>query len=165
MLVQEKVVELYSDAELEKLKTKIKIWTGALCALGLAGLTACIAMAALTTTGNAERMELACVGTAIVTGWVVIYCAIFVVTAARREYGHATMLRTEERERIEGPVKVTKERLLIKKSIAVRRVEVETENGPVRLLVTDRRADKLAKAGASAVYVAHGYVAGYDTNI
>ena len=69
------------------------------------------------------------------------------------------MLRSEPRERIEGPVTVTDERLRIRGSINVRRVEVASETGTQRVLVHENRAKRLAELPVTAVYVAHGYVA------
>ncbi len=156
------IVELYSDGEMSGMKKKIRVWTVALCLLGAAALGACIAMAAMTGTGNAERMELYAVATATVSGWIVLYCAYFVVGTCRRELLHAAMLRAEERTRVEGIVTVTKAKLAIRKSITARRVEVRSPEGLTRMLVTENRAAKLMNAGAVAVYSAHGYVAAYE---
>lgn len=157
------IVELYSDGDLLRLRRRIRIWTGLLCAVAAAALAACIALAALTNTANALKTELAAELTSTLAGWFVIYCGVFVVAAARRELAHAQMLRAEERERAEGAVTVTKERLRIRKSVAVRRVELRREEQVQRFLVAESRADALAKADAGAVYTAHGYIAAYET--
>lgn len=157
-----RIVELYSDAELERLRKKIRTWSVAAAAVLAGGIIACTVMAALTTTGNAERMELSAVATSVATGWVTIYCCYFAVGTARREYLHAVMLRTEERVRTEGDIKVTGERIAIRRSITARRVEIAGPEGGARMLVTERKAAELGACGAVAVYSAHGYIAAYE---
>ena len=116
------IVELYDDREIARLSRRIRSWTAAIGVLAAAALAVCVTLAALTNTANAGRMELAAIAVSTLAGWVIIYCSLFVVTEGRRELGHARMLREEERERVEGQIAVTKERLIIRKSIRVRRV-------------------------------------------
>lgn len=160
--MNEQIVELYGDSDMARLKRRIKGWTVGLCVLAVAALVACIAMAASVRTENATRLELTAVAVSTVAGWIVIYGAIFVVAATRRELTHAEMLHREPRERVVGAVTVTKERLIIRKSITVRRVEVCGADGTRRLLVCESRAKKLAAGDAAAVYAAYGYIAAYE---
>lgn len=157
-----RIVELFCDDDMARLARQIKRWRTALAIVAAAGLAACVTMAAVTRTGNASQMELAVIAVSTVTGWLVLYGAIFVVAVRRREMAHGAMLRGEERERTAGTVTVTDERFTIRKSVAVRRVEVRDGDQTHRFLVCDSRAAALATAGASAVYTAHGYVAAYE---
>lgn len=159
------IVELYSESDRNRLRRKVSVWTGILLGIALAALIACIAMAALTNTANADRMELGAVAVSTAAGWFVIYCGIFILSRDRRELAHAEMLRGEPRERVEGTIRVTGERLAIRKSIVALRVEVSGGEGTERVLVTEQRGSALAKAaesGAAAVYTVHGYVAAYE---
>ena len=160
--VKERIVELYGEAELQRLRRKVRGWRIALCSLSLAALTACVVMAALTNTANAAQMELAAVAVDIVAGWIVIYCGIFAAAAGRHELEHAEMLRKEERTRIAGTAIVTDQRVVIRRSIAARRVEVRGNGEVHRLLVCESRAKALMEAETAALYVAHGYVAAYE---
>ncbi len=155
-------VELYTDADVRGLRRKIKGWTLALGLFSLLALGVCIALAALTTTGNAQRMELAAIAVSTVSGWIVLYCAIFTVGNARRELGHAGTLREGERERVEGRVRVTRRWLRIKKSITALAVDVETPEGVRSFWVSRSRAKRLSEAGPTALYICHGYVAAYE---
>ena len=157
-----RIVELFPDEVTDQLARQIKRWRTALAIVAAAALAACIGMAVATNTANAARMEPAAIAVSTVAGWIVLYGAIFVVAARQRELAHAGMLRAEERERTEGTVTVTDERFAIRKSVAVRRVEVRAGDEIHRFLVCDSRASTLAAAGASAVYTAHGYVAAYE---
>ena len=110
----------------------------------------------------AARMELAVIGVSTLAGWIVIYCGMFTVAAARRELAHANMLHREARETVRGAVSVTDERVTIRQSITARRVEVAADGQTRRLLVCEARAAALAAAGASVLYTVHGYVAAYE---
>ena len=160
--MDKRIVELYSDAELARLERRIKRWRIALWVLAAAALAACVGMTALTDTGNAARMETAVIAVSTLAGWIFIYGRNFVVAAGRRELSHALMLREEERQRVEGTVTVTGERVVIRRSITARRVEVTEDGKTTRLLVCESRAGKLAAAGAVALYTAHSYAAAYE---
>ena len=160
--MESSIVELYGEADMQRLRLKVKGWFIALGVLAAMALAACVVMAALTGTANAGRMELAVVIVNIAVGWIVIYLGIFVAMAGRHELQHAEMLAKEERTRIVGTPVVTDERIVIRKSIAARRVELHTEKETLRLLVCESRAKALEKAGAVALYTANGYVAAYE---
>lgn len=163
--MQERLVELFSDEDIKKLRRKIKNWRLALCVFSALALGACVTFAALATTATAGTMELAAIVTSTVSGWIVLYCAVFTVGGARRELGHAGTLREGERERVEGRTTVTKHWLRIKKSITAREVEVETAEGKRAFWVVDSRAGRLSKADPTAIYISHGYVAAYEVNV
>ena len=156
------IVELYTAEEIARLERRVKRVLTALIVLGAAALIACITLAALANVRNAGRLELAAVIVSTVAGWVCIYGGVFGVSAGKKEIGHANMLRSEPRERIDGPVTVTGERLRIRGSITVRRVEVASETGKQRVLVHENRAERLACLPVTAVYTAHGYVAAVE---
>ena len=160
--MEKEIVELYGDADMARLKRRITRWRVALWALAAAALAACVVMCALTGTANAARMETTVIVVSVLTGWIVIYGGVFVVSASRRELSHAEMLRSEERQKVTGTVTLTAERVAIRHSITARRVEVQGEGKPIQLLVCQTRAETLAAAGACAVYTAHGYVAAYE---
>ena len=162
MAVENRTVELYGDAELARLKRRIARWRAELWALAAAALAACVGMIVHTNTGNAARMEQAVIAVSTLAGWIVLYGGIFGVSARRRELGHAQMLRAEERQTVRGTVTVTAERVVIRRSITARRVEVRENGETRRLLVCEPRAAALAAAGASVLYTAHGYVAAYE---
>ena len=160
--MESRIVELYDDAAMARLERRIRRWRVLLWALCAGALAVCVWMIVHTGTVNAARMELAVIGISTVTGWIVIYAGIFVVTAARRELAHAGMLRREERETARGAVTVTDERVVIRNSITARWVEVSADGKTRRLLVCETRAGDLAAAGAAALYAAHSYVAAYE---
>lgn len=159
--MDEKIIELYSDADMARMERRIKRWRIALFTLSAVALAVCLVLISLTGTENAQRMELTVVAVSTVAGWIVIYGVLFVAAPARRELDHARMLRHEERQTVAGTVTVTGERFVIRKSVAVRRVEVREGDETHRLLVCESRAGALAAADAATLYVCHGYVAAY----
>lgn len=154
------ISEIFTDADTERLRKKIKLWIIALCIAAAAALAVCSVLAATVTTANAESSEFRTIIISTLSGWVIIYCAVFVVGSARRELAHSKTLSEGERERFEGKVTVTRERLRIKKSVCARGVEVETPSGTVHFWVVESKAAKLKDA--RAVYAVHGYVAAYE---
>lgn len=152
------IMELYTEEDIALLERRVKRHRAALIVLAAAALIACIVLAALANARNAGKLELAAVLVSTVAGWICIYDGVFTVSAGKKEIGHANMLRSEPRERIDGPVTVTDERLRIRGSITVRRVETGTQ----KALVHENRAKRLAELPAAALYVAHGYVAAVE---
>ena len=163
--MREGIVELYSDADLDRLTKQIRQRRAANSLIAAAALVACIAMIACADTRNAASMEVASIIVSTVAGWIVIYGSVFVVSVRRRELRHATMLHEEERQMVSGVVTVTDERVVIRRSITARRVEVRGEKEMQRLLVCESRAAALAQAGADTVYAVHGYVAAYEVSL
>lgn len=158
------IVELYSDADIARLEGQIRRWRLACVLLATAALTACLAMIALTRTANAARMEGLVIAVSTAAGWIVIYAYLFVIAARKRELGHARRLRSEAREAVRGAVAVTDERVVIRRSITARRVEVRGEGEVRRLLVCETRAGALEGLNAATLYTVHGYVAAYEVS-
>ena len=163
--MESRIVELYDDAAMTHLERKIKRWRICLWTLGAAALAACVGMILCTGTANAARMELAVILVSTLAGWIVIYGGTFCVATTRRELAHARMLRSEERQAVIGRITVTNEQVVIRNSIAARRVEVETDGQVRRLLVCETRAGCLTTPGITALYTAHGYVAAYEVKL
>ena len=158
----ERVVELYSDKDLTRLKKRITHWRTALLILAAAAFFACVVMISLTRTENAARMETAVIAVSTAAGWIVIYGQVFVVTACRRELKHAEMLRSDARKTLAGRISVTDERVKIKSSITARRVEICDNGETSRVLVCETRARELSEATTSAIYTVHGFIAAYE---
>ena len=156
------IVELYTEEDVAKLERKVRRHRAALTALAVCALIACVTLAALTNLRNISWTEPTVIAISIVVGWICIYDGVFIVSGGKKEIGHANMLRSGERERVDGPLTVTDERFRIRGSIAVRRVVIDTETGPQKALVCDTRTPLLKGRAVTAVYTAHGYVAAVE---
>ena len=153
---------LYSPEDIPRLERKIKreralVW-------GLSGLTLglCVLFCCLTTTANAERMELAAIVSSSLGGWLVIYRRLFCLQDARHELEHARHLLETPGSPLRGRLSVTKERLRIKNSICLRILLLDDGETRRRLKVNETRVKALQKWDGAQVTVllVGGYVAG-----
>ena len=158
----ETIQRLYSPADLPRLEKKIKgerrlIWA-------LAGLTlaACILLACLTNTANAEEMELAAILCSTVGGWLVIYRRLFGLLETRYELQHARYLLETPGDILRGRLSITKERLRIKNSIRIRILLLEDGKKTQRLKVNENKVRALRPYDGKTVTLtlAGGYVSG-----
>ena len=106
----ENMTPLYGPEDIRALERKVKTSRLLCWLLGLGALAACVSCCALTNSGNAGRMELACVVTWTLAGWIVLYLRRFVTAETKHELQHAAMLNAGEPETLRGRVTVTKER-------------------------------------------------------
>ena len=153
---------MYSPEDIPRLEKKIRIERALVW--GLAGLTLalCVLCCCLTTTANAERMELIAVICSTVGGWCVIYRRLFGLEETKHELEHARHLLETDLESAEGLLHVTKERLRIKKSIRIRIVTLEDGGHARRLMVNETRVGQLLPCDGqrARLWLAGSYVAG-----
>lgn len=154
--------DFYRPEDPDRLKEKEKrerawVWT-------LSGLTLalCVLFCCLTTTANADRMELATLITSCVGGWLVIYRRVFGMQEARHEREHASYLLTAERTTARGRLTITKDRLRIRGSIRIRILLLEDGTKTRRLKVNETKVRALRPFDGKDVTLtlAGGYVAG-----
>ena len=160
----ENMTPLYSPEELSRLEKKCKTIRALCWALGIAALLGCGSLCLVTTSGNAEKTELACILTWTLAGWIVLYLRHFTLSEARAELRHANMLAHAdgELETLSGRVTVTEERMRIIGSIRFTVVLLENAEGKRRLKVCSSRAKKLKAAGDElTLTLVNGYIAGY----
>ena len=159
----ERVVELYSPQRLEQLKKRRKTVKRLLWVLGLSALAVCVVLTALANSHNLYRMLLACICVSVGAAWVIIYFAVYGVRDVGRELEHAAHLAEGEREIVEGRVTVLKLKVRIRNSVTLRKVRVETAEGPVTLNLHIDKTEDLKQAGEYLrLYVVHGYIAAYE---
>ena len=157
------VVELYSAERLEKLARRRKLVKRLLWALALGALALCVYFTARVNLRNYNQMLFRCICVSVVTAWVIIYLGIYVVRDGRRELEHAAHVAEGERETVTGKVTVEKLKVHVRNSITLRKVRVDTEEGPVSLSVHIDKADQLRAAGEwLTLYTVHGYIVAYQ---
>lgn len=154
---------LYSPEDIRRLERKVKSSRLLCWLLGLGALAACVLFCSLADSGSAEKMELACIVTWTLAGWLVLYLRRFVTVETKHELQHAGMLNSGEAETLRGRVTVTKERLRIVHSIRITIVQLENAEGVRRLKVCRSREKKLKAAGEElTLWLVNGYIAGYS---
>ena len=158
----ETIQKLYRPEDLPRLEKKIKRERRLIWALAGLTLAACILLACLTNTANAEEMELAAIVCSTVGGWLVIYRRLFGLLEARYELQHARYLLETPGDILRGRLSITKERLRIKNSIRIRILLLEDGEQTRRLKVNETRVKALRPWDGRQVTVelAGGYVAG-----
>ena len=154
--------DFYRSEDLNRLKQKEKrerAWVWALAGLTL---VLCVLFCCLTTTANANRMELATLITSCVGGWLVIYRRVFGVQEARHEREHANYLLAAEKSSVRGKLSITKDRLRIRDSIRIRILLLEDGKKTQRLKVNETKVRDLRPFDGKTVTLtlAGGYVAG-----
>ena len=156
------IQKLFRPEDLSRLENKIKRERAWIFGLAGATLALCVLCCCLTTTANAEQMELAAVSISTVGGWLVIYRRLFGLQETRYELQHAQYLSQEHEELLRGRLTITKERMRIKSSIRFRVLLLEGGGETRRLKVDESRVKALKPWDGETVTVAlaGGYVAG-----
>ncbi len=155
-------IEFYRPEDLSRLKQKEKRERAWVWALGGLTLLLCVLFCCLTTTANANRMELVTLICSCLGGWLVIYRRVFGVQEARHEREHASYLLSAERSTVRGKLTVTKDRLRIRDSIRIRILLLEDGKKTQRLKVNENKVRDLRPFDGKTVTLtlAGGYVAG-----
>lgn len=157
------IVELYSRERLAALERRRNLTRRLLWFLALAALGVCVVLTAVTDTRTLYEHLLACVCISVGAAWIIIYFGIYTVRDGGRELEHARHMEGESREMVEGKVTLQKLKVRIRNSITLRKLRVETAEGPVSLSVHIDKAEQLRKAGPwLRLWVVHGYVVAYE---
>lgn len=155
--------ELYSERDICSLQHSLRR-TRLAAALSLVlGLGFCVLFCQLTTTANAQAMELRAVCTAIGSGWLAIYLVSLSRDTAA-EATHAQMLATSARETLCGVLSVDKKQQRIPGSISFCAVTLSEPNGTRRCRVIAKRAPLLRQLVGRRVrlQVANGFVSAWE---
>ena len=157
------IVELFPPERLETLEKRRKLAKRLLWALALAALAVCIFLTAHVNTRNVYRMLLACICISVGAAWIIIYVGIYVVRDGKHELEHAKYLADGQRASVSGRVTIQKLKVRIRNSVTLRKVRVETENGPVNLNLHIDKTEQLRRAGEwLTLYTSHGYIVAYE---
>lgn len=160
----DKIQELYSRQDLQRLKKTSKHAGLAAALIAAATLTACVLLCCLTKPDNAAAMEKAAVAISVVGGWTVIYLWNNPVKDLRCELGHAQMLLEGERETLEGVLALSKQRMRIRGSIRFYPLTLTDGNETRRSKVIASRAEALRATEGKRLrlYVVNGYAAAWE---
>ena len=124
-----------------------------------------IVLCLLVRTENARVMHAVMLGATAVPGAAAILVYLLLLRPVRRERKHLEMLRSGEKNILEGRLTVTGDSFRIPKSVRVRRVilNIGEEERPVLLNVDERWADRLPPDGTTVRLAAvHSYIAGLE---
>lgn len=154
---------LYSPGEILGLKKKKRIWAAAVLILAAGAFLGCVGLCLAADTVNAERMERSVIVLSGAAGCLCLYLRRFIVAETGHEIGHAQMLlQGDDAEEIAGVLTVTRERLRIVNSVAIRLVSLDEGGKPRQLKVIESRVSRLMpyEGRTVRVRVVNGYIAG-----
>ena len=161
--MEHEIVELYEPARLARLEKRCRLGKRLLWGLGLLALAVCVILTAQVNTHNIYKMLLACMCVCVGAACIIIYFGIYLVRDGGRELEHARHLADGPRQAVTGRVRLEKLKVRIRNSITLRKLRVDTENGPVRLSVHVDKAEQLRRAGEwLTLYTVHNYVVAYQ---
>ena len=161
--MKNQIVELYDPVRLARLEKRCAVLRRILLGLALAALAVCIVLTTRVNNRNLYQMLLACICISVGTAWIILYLGTFVVRDGKREIEHAANLAEGPRECVAGRVTVLKLKVRIRNSITLRKLRVDTAEGPVNLSVHIDKAERLCRAGEwLKLYTVHGYVVAYE---
>ena len=160
-----KPTELYPAAYVARAKRNNQIWTVAVCLFALGCLAVCVALCLRLNTANADRTQLLVCAISAVGGWIVILLLTCVVLPGKRELAHIRSLEHEPRECVAGLVTPDAQRVPIRGSITVQRLQVHASDGTRRVSVNVRALRRMPKLPAQlTLYTAHGYVVAWEVD-
>ncbi len=154
--------ELFTDAELARLKRKRKSALTAAALIGGLALLCCVALCALARTENADRLALTAIAVSTVGGWAALSLLMFPAADAKCELRHAEMLRAGPEETLCGTFAFEPGVLRIIGSIRFRTLRLRTAEGERRVKVCASRAPKLPEGRALRLYIVNGYAAAWE---
>lgn len=122
--------------------------------LGLvaAALAVCIIFCTRVTQANAQTLLLASIALFTLAGWTCILLLSFAYAPARANTVHFACMLAEQPETLQGMITLHRESFRIPKSVTVRKVTLETDEGSLSLSVNASLAH-LLPANGSAVRV------------
>ena len=155
--------ELFTDADLARLKQKRKRALIASALIAGAALLCCVLLCVFTRTGNVKRMALTAIAVSTAAGWAVLSLLMFPATDAKHELKHAGMLRMGPEERVRGTLRLEPGLMRIVGSIRFRTLRVSTAEGERRVKVCASRAALLPEGEELTLVVVNGYAAAFET--
>ena len=138
---------LYTKEMTEKRKARAKRDAWLAAGLLLGGLLLCVFLCTRVRTGNAIRLQWACVAVSTVTGWAALLLCHLSVIPQRAAYRHEEGILKGEPAEISGVLYREPGALALPKSITVKKLRLETENGPVTLSVQEEKEKHLPPDG------------------
>ena len=157
---------LYRAEHIAALKRKNEKWNVVFTLVCATTLALFLFFAMRRNTLNASRMELYATVAVLIGGWIAIAvwdCALRHFRTMR-EHEERILASEEEVRELRGLVTLDKRHVRIPRSIDVRGVRVQTDDGVVRLLINDAFAGELEKAAAEGELTLRS-VEGYVTEV
>ncbi len=157
-------MKLYCSQQITNRRKRIRVWGAVSCISAAVGLIGCIVCCCLCTTATAAKMERTALLISNTAGWLVIYALTAQMIPNRQAMQHEANVLSAQWDSFCGHISLEKETLYIPKSIAIRKVVVDTGTEVYRLSVRADKASLLAPWDGKqlSVQAAYGYIAAFE---
>lgn len=158
-----RVKALYTEEMTEKRKMRTKRNARFAAGTLLGGLAACVILCTRVHTGSAARLQWITVAVSAVSGWAALLMCHLSVIPERAAYRHEEGILKGEPAEMAGVLYREPGTLTLPKSITIRKLRLETENGPVTLRVQAGKARLLPPDGTRVkVITVRKYVTAFE---
>lgn len=158
------MVELYGKTHIEALRKKTALWIAIAVGIGVLTLALCVVFCLCTRTANAERMLAYTIAASILGGWTTLTIRIFVIDELLYAKKHTEAMLAGPRERVTGTFTVTKERIRVKRGVAMRKVKADGAPGVASLQLYEKLVKHFPPSGVTAVETVYGFIVAYEEN-
>ena len=141
------MTSLYTKEQLNRVKRKDQTGRALVWGLSAVSLAACVALCLNTRMGNERTMYLFVVAVSILGGWTVMALLFFYWLPWRAERRHMEGILQGEEEEAVGVLRWTDTLFAIPRSITVRKMNLETDQGLLSLQADERLIRALPKSG------------------
>lgn len=157
------MVELYKEAEAQKAARRAFAAFWSACGIFAAGTVACIVLAFLVNTKNAEMLLAWVIAIFTLSGWAFLLMYNLLYRSLRAKSRHMALILEDEGEVLSGILKLSDYKVQIPKSVLIRRAKLCTEDEEIALSVFDGFADMLPESGALVrIVTVRGYIKAYE---
>lgn len=158
--------ELYSYEELASLKKRKAAAVAVAAAIALVTLALAIVCCIKADRHAPKEMLIRAIVISTVGGWIVISLVHFLIDELTYAIKHSRAMLEGEKEEVGGRFKLTDERWLVKRGVAITEVKAEPDDpsprAPVRLQIYDKKKKRFDEA-AVRVETCHGFITAFYT--
>ena len=141
------MIRLYTPEAAQRWKRRASLTRAIAPSLVALALIVCIILCTMVNTANAQQMMFACMGLFTLAGWTCILLLYCVYAPAQAQALHIGGMFTQAEEAHEGLLRVHRDSFRIPKSVTVRKVTLDTAEGPLSLSVSAALAEQLPQNG------------------
>ncbi|MBO4384062.1 MAG: hypothetical protein J5854_01410 [Clostridia bacterium] len=160
--METRIIELYSAGEAADLKKKRIVWNAVSFLVLAITLSVCaVFCASAYRTETFEKLPYA-IAASIAGSFVYLTLRIFVVSDIKAASDHVDAILKGEAETVTGRFTLTKERLFIKKGVAMTKVGVSGQERISSLQIYDKKKKLFDAEKAVSVKVVFGFITAYE---
>ena len=157
------MIEIYRPEKERRSLLAVRVVSALLIAVCAAALIVCVRLCAGVNILNELRVRLCVTLVSAAAGWIVLLALDLFLLPSRAEYRHGRRVMEGTASPVSGEVASVSPPRHIRGSIDIREVILRTDSGPLRLLVSAKRASGFPPAGSAVTLrVSDGYITAYE---